>query len=82
DGTFALYLGWGQTPWPNAFPGDLFLIDHYHPSAPAGFLPSGKLIIEHIGEASSGASNFYIYDHESQKASLLLENAEYLAVRP
>lgn len=82
DGTFALYTGWGQIPWPNAFPGDLFLIDHYHPSAPAGFLPSGKLVLEHIGEASSGTSNFYIYDLESQKASLLLENAEYLTIRP
>lgn len=82
DGTFALYLGWGQTPWPNTFPGDLSLIDPYHPSAPAGFLPSGELIIEHSGEASSGASNFYIYDPQTQNLSLLLENAEHLAVRP
>ena len=82
EGTFALNLGWGEVSWWDEIPGGPYIIDNYHPSAPAGFLPSGELIIEHKGEHSSGASNYYLFDPRTHQLTFLLKNAEHLAVRP
>lgn len=62
--------------------GDAYLIDDYSQSRPAGFLPSGELIIEHPDESLQEGNNYYILVPESGELLPLLKGVECLAVRP